>query len=372
MSLHRLTQQLENLLKKFTAQKSSIVTATSFVAAFVLLASACSSAVDISETDTSESSTQVDALPSDDATSASGNPRAGGPPANDIVEDTTVDSSAIDPSKVGSLTDSSFLTDYELIDENTNSSVQVSLSEDARVMEANGLPNHATGDFPNAGNPNTISAQEISASFPLEPTYTGAQTFAREPGVSINGVKFEPETAERATCDNNIVYSIEAKQDTVDLGLDFNNAHVQPTGAYHYHGVSDSLVETLDSDQAVVHVGFAHDGYMIYYSPSGQYKPSWRIKTEDREGTNCTYTAGRSGEETTFAGPTPDGTFVEDHEFVQGEGDLDACNGIEIDGEYAYFLTDEYPYIPRCLNGEFASQGGGQGGPGDRQAPPQQ
>ena len=29
------------------------------------------------------------------------------------------------------------------------------------------------------------------------------------------------------------------------LGTDCNNAHVQPTGAYHYHGIPESLINRL-------------------------------------------------------------------------------------------------------------------------------
>jgi YHYH protein len=35
-----------------------------------------------------------------------------------------------------------------------------------------------------------------------------------------------------------------------------------------------------------------------------------------------------------------------------GSGDLDNCNGITVDGEYAYIITHEFPLIPRCLKGE--------------------
>ena len=266
--------------------------------------------------------------------------------------------------EVGTLAESPYYGDYELTDDDHGASVEVVLNETERVLTSNGLPNHETGDFPNAGNPNTISEQEVSASFPLDPTYTGDQTFAREPGVTVVGVKLEPETAERATCDNDVVYKIEAKQDTVDLGLDFNNAHVQPTGAYHYHGVSEALVDAMDPDQDIVHVGFAHDGFMIYYSRSGEYKPSYQLQTEDREGTNCVYTSPAGGSEISFDGPAPDGTFVEDWEFDSSIGDLDECNGTEVNGEYAYFITDLYPYVSRCLNGEFEARGPGAGGPG--------
>ena len=58
-------------------------------------------------------------------------------------------------------------------------------------------------------------------------------------------------------------------------------------------------------------------------------------------------------------GGTYDGTFVQDYEYVAGSGDLDECNGrITVtpdfpDGTYAYFLTDDWPVIPRCVKGEI-------------------
>lgn len=61
-------------------------------------------------------------------------------------------------------------------------------------------------------------------------------------------------------------------------------------------------------------------------------------------------------------GTTPDGTYGSDWAHTEGAGDLDECNGIEIDGTYAYVITDEYPYIPRCLMGEAANTGGPGGG----------
>lgn len=30
---------------------------------------------------------------------------------------------------------------------------------------------------------------------------------------------------------------------------------------------------------------------------------------------------------------------------------LDQCNGANVDGTYAYFATEEYPFVGRCLQG---------------------
>jgi hypothetical protein len=52
-----------------------------------------------------------------------------------------------------------------------------------------------------------------------------------------------------------------------------------------------------------------------------------------------------------------DGTFREDWEYVADSGDLDQCNGLEgvtpeyPEGTYHYYITDNYPYIPRCVMG---------------------
>jgi hypothetical protein len=56
---------------------------------------------------------------------------------------------------------------------------------------------------------------------------------------------------------------------------------------------------------------------------------------------------------------TPDGTYSSDWVFNAHAGDLDSCNGIEINGEYAYLITDTYPYVSRCLNGEATASGPG-------------
>ena len=41
---------------------------------------------------------------------------------------------------------------------------------------------------------------------------------------------------------------------------------------------------------------------------------------------------------------------VADWEFT-GTGDLDECNGMTVDGEYGYYVTDSYPWILACLTG---------------------
>ncbi|KAA5821949.1 YHYH protein [Algibacter amylolyticus] len=247
-----------------------------------------------------------------------------------------------------------YFGNYSLINEDYGTKTFVTVSGNTRKMVTNALPNHKTGAFPNQGNPNRISAQNKTYTFPVKPKYTGEAQWIREPGIALNGVKFEPGTAEVVVCDTGENYRVEAFQDLIDLGLDFNHAHVQPTGAYHYHGSPTSVIENSDTGQDLVHVGFAHDGFPMYYSKSGAYKPSYKLLDGNREGEDCTYTARETID--VSVGGHHDGTYGSDFEYVEGYGDLDACNGININGQYMYLVTNEFPYVSRCLMGEVEQE----------------
>ena len=256
-----------------------------------------------------------------------------------------------------------YFGNYNIQDAEYGTKTTVTVEGDYRVMVTNALPNHLTGEFPNLGNPNTIRAQKRTYKFPVNPQFTGNPKWAREPGVAINGVKFEPETAEIIECATGENYRIEAMQTMIDLGLDFNHAHVQPTGAYHYHGTPTGIVNAIKSEEDLVHIGFAMDGFPIYYSKSGAYKPSYKLIDDEREGTDCVYENPHNRMDVTLQATKPDGTFKPDWEYVKGLGDLDECNGIMIDGNYFYLVTDNYPFVGRCLKGEFEEQRRGPRGP---------
>ena len=266
--------------------------------------------------------------------------------------------------------DASYIGSYTLADDEFGTIVTVTVEDGTRSIETNALPDHETGDFPNAGNPNEISEQDLTWTFTTEPTFTGDATFARTPGVAVNGVKFEPATAETVECSSGDVYRVEALQDLYSLGLDFNNAHVQPTGEYHYHGISELLVEAYDTDDELVLVGFASDGYLMYYSKSGVYESGYTLSDETRSGTDCVASGALGGVDVDVEGTTPDGTYTSDWVWSEGAGDLDSCNGTSIDGEYAYIVTDTFPYVSRCLNGEVAAEAPGGGAPPGGGGPP--
>ncbi len=245
-----------------------------------------------------------------------------------------------------------FFGDYAITDETFGTSVRVTVLDGLRTIQTNALPDHETGDFPNDGNPNSIAEQDRTWVFPAVPTYSETMSIVQVPGVAVNGVKFEPGTAETVVCSTGEVYRVDGLQPTINLGMDMNNAHVQPTGEYHYHGVADALIERYADGQDVVFVGFAADGHFIYHSVSNAWRSGYVLRTEPRTGSSCALSLP-SGETMDLDGSMPDGTFVDDWVWERGSGSLDECNGTFVNGEYAYVLTDEFPFIPRCLHGEL-------------------
>jgi hypothetical protein len=273
---------------------------------------------------------------------------------------------------VTELLSSEFLGSYSFTDEKFGTSVTVMVDATSRTITSNALPNHETGEFPNSGNPNTISSQNSTYTFTTVPTFTGLETQTQIIGVAINGVKFEPGTAETVTCGNGDTYRVEGLQNTFPLGMDFNNAHVQPTGEYHYHGVSKLLINFFDMSNDLVHIGFAADGYRMYYSKSGAFSSGYELSSTPRSGFGCEMSLRVDNNVFDLEETQPDGTYTSDWVYTEGLGDLDSCNGTTIEGEYMYLITDGFPFISRCLNGEIT---GGQGAPqrqgneGTRQGP---
>ncbi len=259
--------------------------------------------------------------------------------------------------------------EYTISDSTYGTEVAVTISWDTRTITSNALANHEVGTFPNKANPNTISEQDKRWELDLTPTYTWNATWAHDSWVAYNGVKYQLETAERLECASGEVYRIEAQQTVIDvIGLDFNNAHVQPTWEYHYHWVSDLLMETLEWDD-VVHVWYATDGFPLFYSKQWSYTPSYQLVGDTRTGTNCIY----RDSEIPVEGTTPDGTYDRDWEFVAWLWNLDSCNGAYVDDQYGYFITEDFPFGPRCMNGETSTKtwpgGWAQWWPGWRSGP---
>lgn len=239
----------------------------------------------------------------------------------------------------------------------------------SRVLASNGLPNHEVGTFPGPGNPNTIAAVNTAATYTLTPTVTASTTAIITAGYAINGVKIEPGTA--GTCDNTGIgcvaaqgtgpWNIEALGQTAfNFGTDTNNGHVQPNGAYHYHGVPEQFITKLGKGTATMTlVAWAADGFPIYarygHTTPGNAASGVTVLRSSYQ-RKTTPDANRPATST-----YPLGTFTQDYSYVAGSGDLDECNGrVGVTpefpaGTYHYVMTDTFPFINRCVKGTAAS-----------------
>ncbi len=240
-----------------------------------------------------------------------------------------------------------------------------------RQLAANGIPDHEVGDFPNPNNPNTIVEQSVSASFTLDPAETSAVTELGGPrgvtGYVLNGVKIDAATG--GSCDDSGTscslagnagnWRIEALgQTSFDFGTDQNNAHVQPDGQYHYHGMPEGFVAKRGGNASTMTlIGWAADGFPIYARYG--YRDAVDATSEIIEmiGSYQLVTSVSANRPSTTDFPL--GTFQQDWEFVAGSGDLDECNGRYgvtpefPDGIYHYYATDTYPYFQRCVKGDL-------------------
>ena len=255
------------------------------------------------------------------------------------------------------------------------SQVSITLVGDQRVIESNGLPDHTTGQFPNADNPNRIREQRYRYTIPAKPVANPTPTpLPAQPfGIALNGVLFDPGTAEYWHNDRGSGWHYDAKGDAFSLGLDANNAHVQPNGAYHYHGIPAALLAKLSGPQpTMTQLGWAADGFPIY-GPWAYESPNDRSSKLRKLTSSYRLKPGTRPTTDNQPGGTHDGIFVEDFEFIAGSGDLDECSGrfgITPEfpqGTYYYVLTEDFPFVPRAFRGtpdpSFARRGGA-GGPG--------
>lgn len=241
---------------------------------------------------------------------------------------------------------------------NVNAMYDEQVTGGNRTITTNSIPNHNVGQFPNMGNPNTITAINNTYTIVTSPSANNSVTLLTNNngvpryrfGILYNGIILAPIAAEffvnTSTSEDNTDWNENALSSEINLGTDCNNSHVFPDGMYHHHATPSAFIATLNIDgTAPVQVGWAADGYPIYYKYANKngsvvaLTSGYRLKTEDRGGDGVSAPSG-----------CPDGTYTQDYEYVANLGDLDECNGYQdpILG-YIYIITDSYPSIPRCF-----------------------
>lgn len=249
----------------------------------------------------------------------------------------------------------------------TASSVfQTTINGTSRSITFNYVPTHQV-----LGN---VQANQRTFSVPANPTeannvtqvantsYTGgAGMLAYIFGIATTGVPFDPVANEpwvnTQTGAMNYEWNLEVLSANAGLVYDCNNAH--DPNRYHYHGTPVQYIQTTgeNGSQHSTLFGYAADGFPIYYK-YGYADPnnanssivaltsSYQIKTGCRPGNGVSAPDGGY-----------DGTYVADYEYVAGLGDLDECNGRWSktpeypNGTYVYYITDEFPSVPRCFKG---------------------
>ncbi|MEL6357866.1 MAG: YHYH protein, partial [Bacteroidota bacterium] len=241
-----------------------------------------------------------------------------------------------------------------------------------RIISGNSIPNHQVGRFGSGNgslNPNAISEQSVSYTITTAPSRAVSLTPLQDGGppqysfgVLLNGVELDPIAAEPFPHEG--MFSTNANWDwnlealNVRIGLDCNNAHVQPTGKYHYHGTPTLYLDEINaSTNAMTLIGYAADGFPIYYkyayadatdanSSIVAMRSSYQLKTGERPGDGVTAPCGEYN-----------GAYSADYEYISGLGTLDEANGRTgvtpeyPAGTYYYVLTDEFPAIPRYFVG---------------------
>jgi arylsulfatase A len=254
----------------------------------------------------------------------------------------------------------------------TTNAVCFDIVDHVRKCYTNNIPAHQYGPF---GGMNTIAGQDFEYSMCLYPELTTIATeIIEDPssqgcgggtifGVSDQGINYSPFArlywVNPNTQEENLDWHVEAD---FTLNMDLNGGHVNNVSRYHYHNIpTDYFNNDLNIDGSTHSplLGYAADGFPIYYkylysdpndvnSNVSSFNSSFQLKSGSRPGDGITAPNG-----------IYDGNYVEDYDYNNSISELDECGGRfgvtpdYPDGTYYYVLTDNWPYIPRCMKGMY-------------------
>ncbi|XP_078689291.1 uncharacterized protein LOC144920807 [Branchiostoma floridae x Branchiostoma belcheri] len=175
---------------------------------------------------------------------------------------------------------------------------------DTLVLKSNGIPDHETGTFPGLISPIPLQVQDFEFRIPATPTPAASPgcLYNGMIGMAANGIPIvDPFNDDfLIPCLPIISYLDEPMTDSC-------GGRPSNVGAYYHYTHYASCVAEYDDTV----VGVAFDGFPIY----------GRLRREN-------------------------GTmYVHD--------DLDACNGITVNGTYRYHMTVDFPYFIGCFHGEL-------------------
>lgn len=208
------------------------------------------------------------------------------------------------------------------------------------LVTSNGIPSFTFVPI----TPNDLAAQSYAWSIPRHPARAASTTDVPLGGpaaITVTGLPIFGPTENPMDG-----YRDPYLDDALANLLDECNGHTAPRGVYHFHARPECLIVSLGGARAGLVIGYAFDGYPILAplacddascTATHEVSSSWRLTLDE-------YT-------TATRGPAWD-----IHEFVDGLGDLDECNGMAITTpgspyDYAYFATDTFPYFLGCYRG---------------------
>ncbi len=252
------------------------------------------------------------------------------------------------------------------------------------TITSNSVPNHDFNDdtaaFAGGADGATIAATDTVSTVTRSPTMAATQTPLSQQvknGIFLNGVRLDilsagcynptsPDAGDDGNvgigCADDAPWLLDPLGTESKFGADLNNAHTQPGGLYHYHGGPNAMFDDTAASGVSPVIGFAADGFPIYGSffndtASGMVRAAVSGYTL-KEGT-------RGVRSDTNPGGDYAGEYNDDWEFTGDAGDLDECNGMTVDGQYGYYVTDTYPWVLKCFVGtpdeSFGGAGGGTG-----------
>ncbi|MEM7256335.1 MAG: YHYH protein [Pseudomonadota bacterium] len=261
-------------------------------------------------------------------------------------------------------------------DVNTNRSftgtVEITEKDTHCQFATNAIPNHDFNDGKRAFR-NEVSEQYMVVTVSKSPQLASSVTplsLSYDNAVFLNGVKLDLLAAacygvgrgqlgqEKIGCgdrhsDNPWRYDPLSALN--DFGTDSHHAHAQPDGSYHYHGgpqvLYDSNCDINQTPSPVV--GFAADGFPVYgpcFDDNGTIRKAqsgFVLKSGLRQPVEGYETPATPH----VASNRYDGQFRGDYEYVASTGDLDECNGMQVNGQYGYYITDQYPWVMSCFKG---------------------
>ncbi|OAJ93830.1 YHYH protein [Vibrio bivalvicida] len=250
---------------------------------------------------------------------------------------------------------------------------QITSSGSHCIIQSNAIPNHDFNDA-SASFATNVSEQSTYYEFTASPSFSGSTTalsLGTSEAILLNGVKVDLLAAacygvgnERTGCGQSEIsnpWRYDPMSSLNGFGTDIHNAHVQPTGEYHYHGNPVAMfVQDCAGGEASPVIGFAADGFPIYGScfldtSTNQVRKaasSYHLKTGARVDVGS-YTAPVVGGNVVSS--NYDGQFRGDWEYSAGLGDLDECNGMTVNGQYGYYVTDTFPWVINCFKGSVNS-----------------